>query len=114
MSEIIPIPAHSFGARYKTSLVRGDAQAVEMGGFSFKLLIAFFVLLYSSLPLMFPVLELVRPAQMIGGLALIVLLYEKVAVRQSLDFAWPDGYLLAGFVAAAWLSVVGALWPGEC
>jgi O-antigen ligase len=111
MSEIIPIPAHSFGERYKISQVRGDAPSAEMGAFSFKLLIAFFFLLYSSLPLMFPVLDLVRPAQIIGGLALVVLLYEKVGARQSLDLVWPDGYLLVGFVAAAGLSVVGALWP---
>ena len=74
-----------------------------MGGFSFKLLIGFFLLLYSSLPLMFPVLELVRPAQTLGGMALIVLLYEKAVARQSLCFAWPDGLLLAGFMAAAGL-----------
>ena len=112
MSGILPIPAHAFGARYKTADRRADAPAAEMGGFSFKLLIAFFFLLYSSLPLMFPVLDLVRPAQLIGGLALLVLLYEKVAVRQGLHLVWPDGYLLAGFVAAAGFSVVGALWPG--
>ena len=82
-----------------------------MGGFSFKLLIGFFLLLYSSLPLMFPVLELVRPAQTLGGVALIVLLYEKAAARQSLDFTWPDGYLLAGFIVAAGLSIFGAVWP---
>src|SRR3989304_1398605 len=112
MSGITPIPAHVFGARYKTAPIRCGSPAAEMGGFSFKLLIVFFFLLYSSLPLIFPVLELVRPAQMIGGLALIVLLYEKVGVRQGLGFVWRDGYLLVGFVAAAGLSVVGALWPG--
>ncbi len=111
MSEITLIPAHPFGARYKAAQIRGDAPAAEIGGFSFKLLIAFFFLLYSSLPLMFPVLEIVRPAQIIGGLALVVLLYEKIAARQRLDLISPDGYLLVGFVAAAGLSVIGALWP---
>src|ERR1019366_3608275 len=96
MSEILPISAHAFGARYKTAQIRGDAPAAETGAFSFKLLIVFFFLLYSSLPLMFPVLDLVRPAQMIGGLALIVLLYEKVGARQRLELVWPDGYLLGG------------------
>ena len=112
MSGITPIPAHVFGARYKTAPMRCGSPTEEMGGFSFKLLIAFFFLLYSSLPLMFPALEIVRPAQMIGGLALIVLLFEKVGMRQRLDFVWPDGYLLAGFVAAAGMSIVGAVWPG--
>jgi O-antigen ligase len=111
MSGITPIPAHVFGARYKTAPIRCGSPAAEMGGFSFKLLIGFFLLLYSSLPLMFPVLELVRPAQTLGGMALIVLLYEKAVARQSLCFAWPDGYLLAGFIAAAGLSIFGAVWP---
>ena len=111
MSEILSIPAHAFGARHKTAQVRGNAPAAETGSFSFNLLIAFVFLLYSSLPLIFPVLDMVRPAQLIGGLALIVLLYEKVGAGQRLDLVWPDGYLLAGFVAAAGLSVVGALWP---
>ena len=111
MSGIIPIPAHVFGARYKAAPIRCGSPAAEIGGFSFKLLMVFFFLLYSSLPLMFPVLELVRPAQAIGGLALIVLLYEKAVVRQRLDFVWPDGYLLAGFIATAGLSIFGAVWP---
>ena len=111
MSESPPIPTRFFGARYKTAQIQGHAPASHMGRFSFKLLIVFFFLLYSNLPLIFPVLDLVRPAQMIGGLALIVLLYEKVGAGERLDLVWPDGYLLVGFVAAAGLSVVGALWP---
>jgi O-antigen ligase len=111
MSGITPIPAHVFGARYKTAPVRCASPSAEIGGFSFKLLMGFFLLLYSSLPLMFPVLDIVRPSLTIGGLALLVLLYEKAVARQSLDFAWPDGYLLAGFIAAAGLSIFGAVWP---
>jgi len=111
MSGITPIPTHVFGARYKTAPIRCGSPAAEMGGFSFKLLIVFFLLLYSNLPLMFPVLELVRPAQTLGALALIILLYEKALVRRKLDLAWPDGYLLAGFIAAAGLSIFGAVWP---
>jgi len=111
MLGITPIPAHVFGARYKTAPVRCASPSAEIGGFSFKLLMGFFLLLYSSLPLMFPVLDIVRPSLTIGGLALMVLLYEKAVARQSLDFAWPDGYLLAGFIAAAGLSIFGAVWP---
>src|SRR5262249_19016313 len=59
----------------------------------------------------YPALDVVRPALAIGGLAMLVLIYEKIVARESFDFAAPDGFLLGGFVVAAGLSVFGAVWP---
>lgn len=112
MAGILPIPAPVYGVRYKTLPAQSVVAAGEMGSLPFKLLVVFFFLLYSNLPLVFPALDSVRPAQVIGGLALMLLFYEKVRARQSLEFASPDGFLLMGFIAAAALSTAGAVWPG--
>jgi O-antigen ligase len=111
MAGALPIPSPVYGVRHKTAPGRGTVAATGAGGFSFKLLLVFFVLLYSNLPLIFPALESVRPAQVIGGLALMALLYERARARQNLAFAAPDGYLLMGFIVAAALSSAGAVWP---
>lgn len=111
MAGILPIPAPVYGVRYQTAPDRSTV-AAEAGGLPFKLLLVFLVLLYSNLPLVFPALESIRPAQVVSGLALMVLFYEKVRARQSLEFASPDGFLLMGFICAAALSSAGAVWPG--
>lgn len=105
MATTLNIPAHSFGVKTK------DSSSAELGGFSFKLLIVFFIFLYSSLPLLFPILEIVRPALTVGGLALLVLAYEKFSAGQSIEIVWPDGWLMAGFVVVAGLSILAAVWP---
>ncbi len=110
MADAISIPSPSAVRTYSVRLA-DPRTAVHTGGLSFKFLIVFFILLYSNLSLAFPVLDFVRPAQTVGGLALAFLLYEKLTAGQSLDWAWPQGALLAGFVFAAGLSVFGAVWP---
>lgn len=112
MSATIPPPAN-LGARYSSSQIRfGAAAAHQTGGFSYALLLGFFAMLYSNIALLVPAVEVVRPAQTLGGLALIFLLLEKVAARESFDLVWPDTYLLFAFIGAAALSIFGAFWQG--
>ena len=74
------------------------------------LLLVFLALLYSNLPLLMPSLEAIRPAKLVAGAALIMLLVETVFARKSFEFAWPEGFLLLGFLGSAALSSLTALW----
>jgi O-antigen ligase len=78
---------------------------------SYWLLLAFLFLLYANLPLVMPGLDALRPAKVVAGVALAALLAERAFARKSLDFAWPEGSLLLGFLGAAALSSLTALWP---
>lgn len=78
---------------------------------SYWLLLAFLFLLYANLPLVMPSLDALRPAKVVAGVALVALLAERAFARKSLDFAWPEGSLLLGFLGAAALSSLTALWP---
>jgi O-antigen ligase len=117
MPQALSIPGHGYGLRHTSSSGQASpdqnrhAQESETGSLSFKLLIVFIVLLFSNAAQMFPALDAVRPAQTVGGLALLSLIYEKFAHGERFDFARPDGYLLAGFLAAVGLSIFGAVWP---
>lgn len=82
------------------------------GRLSYWLVLLFLALLYSNAALLVPALEAVRPAQAVALLALVVLAVELVVAERAFRLVWPESYLLLGFVAAAALSVAGALWPG--
>jgi O-antigen ligase len=58
-----------------------------------------------------PALDALHLAKVVGGLALVMLLAERAFARESFEFAWPEGCLLLGFLGAAALSSVTALWP---
>jgi putative inorganic carbon (hco3(-)) transporter len=74
------------------------------------LLLVFLTLLYSNLPILIPALEAIRPAKLVAGVALVMLLVETVFARKSFEFAWPEGFLLLGFLGSAALSSLTALW----
>jgi O-antigen ligase len=117
MPQALSIPGHGYGLRrVESAALRSPeenlhAPIAATGSLAFRLLIVFIVLLFSNAAQMFPVLDAVRPAQTIGGLALLALIYEKFSRSERFDFAGPDGYLLAGFLIAAGLSIFGAVWP---
>ena len=78
---------------------------------SYWLLLAFLFLLYANLPIVMPALDALHLAKVVAGLALVMLLAERAFARESFEFAWPEGCLLLGFLGAAALSSVTALWP---
>jgi putative inorganic carbon (HCO3(-)) transporter len=79
---------------------------------SYRLLLVFLLLLYANTPIVLPALEVVRPAALVGGLALLALLCEIMFETRKFEMGWPEGALLIAFVAAAALSCLTALWPG--
>jgi len=113
MTQAPSIPTHGYGLRRESREVLSPERVAQdqSGSLAFKLVIVFIVLLFSNVAQMFPILDAVRPAQTVGGLAVLALIYEKLAGRQRFDFAFPDGLLLAGFLAGALLSTLGAVWP---
>ena len=77
----------------------------------FNLLLLFVVCLYALPAQLFPALEVVHPSQVIAIAALVLLVLEKMMLRQNFVLVWPEGYLLLAFVGAAALSTFSAFWP---
>jgi putative inorganic carbon (HCO3(-)) transporter len=79
---------------------------------SYWLLLAFLLLVYANTPFILPAAEIVRPAKLAAALVLVALIAETMLGQRKLQFAWPEGGLLVGFLAAAAFSCLTALWPG--
>lgn len=111
----LAIPTHPYSVRDRVPADARDLEPVAEHGtasnLSLLLLIAFLIQLFSNAALLFPPLAMIRPAQTIGGLALVLLIGQTVIKGQPLAFVRPDGILFFGFVAAAGLSVFGSVWP---
>ena len=116
MAQTLSIPAHGFRARsgpapiHSPELCRVSEQPRQPGNLGLLLLVAFLVQLFSNAALLVPALSAVRPAQTIGGLAVLLLICQTLGGRK-LEFPALDGSLFAGFVIAAGLGVAGAVWP---
>jgi O-antigen ligase len=80
---------------------------------SYYLLLAFLFLLYANLPFILPASEVVHPAKVVAGAALVMLLVETIFGRRTLSLAWPEGACLLGFCGVAALSCLTALWPRQ-
>jgi O-antigen ligase len=98
---------HSQFAARGASLEAGTAVPA-----SYLLLLAFLFLVYANTPFLLPAAEVLRPAKVVAGLALLALIGETMFGKRELRFAWPEGGLLIAFLAAAALSCLTALWPG--
>ena len=72
---------------------------------SYYLLLAFLFLLYANLPFILPASEVVHPAKVVAGAALVMLLVETIFGRRTLSLAWPEGACLLGFCGVAALSL---------
>jgi O-antigen ligase len=77
---------------------------------SYWLLLAFLLLLYANLPMVWPALDAFRPAKIVAVGAMAMLFIETMMGRRSVSLTWPEGYMLAGFLAAGALSCFTALW----
>ena len=91
------------------------AAAAEPTGrpLSYWLLVLFLLLLYANTPFLVPAAEVVHPAAVVGGGALLALLCETVFGGRKFVPAWPEGVFLLAFLAGGALSCLTALWPGR-
>ncbi len=78
---------------------------------SYWLLLVFLFLLYANTPFLLPAAEVLRPAKVVAGLALLALAGETIFGRRQLHFSWAEDGLLVAFLAAAAVSCLTALWP---
>jgi len=84
----------------------GERRAVDKGrAGSYWLLLVFVFLLYLNLPVVWPGAELIHPAKIVAGLALITLLGETMFARGTFELGWPEGGLLIGFLGIAWVGI---------
>lgn len=96
-------------AKYVTRDFRVTRQSTP-AIFPYAMLVAFFVLLYSQLPLLIPALDGFRLVYLVGGLGILALVVERASSGKGWDFIRPESALLLGFLVAAGLSCFGALW----
>ncbi len=97
-------------ATRRTAEVRFARPRAAGAPLSYHLLLLFLILLYANPALLVPALDAIRPAQLVGGAALLVLFVELSLSRRSFGLVWPEGYLLLGLLGAAGLSCFGAIW----
>jgi O-antigen ligase len=79
---------------------------------SYWILLAFVILLYANLPIVFPASEALHPAKLIAGAGILAVLHETFIRHKKFEISWPDAAFLLAFFGAAALSCLTALWPG--
>jgi O-antigen ligase len=90
-----------------------SASATTEAPASYWLLLTFLFLLYANLPFVLPASEVVHPAKVVAGAALVMLLVETIFGRRTLSLALPEGACLLAFCGVAALSCLTALWPRQ-
>ena len=108
-----PFAAPGVAGRSGDFPIRFAERSVTGAPASYWLLLTFLFLLYANLPFLVPVTEVLRPAAVVGAAALVMLVVEAMFGRRTLTFAWPEGFFLVGFIGAAALSCLTALWPRQ-
>jgi len=82
------------------------------GTLSYALLLLFIVVLYASPGILIRQLAALGPSQLVGGMALAALAFEKMKNREGTWFVWPHSHLFAALIWTAGLSCFTAIWPG--
>ena len=90
--------------------VRLTKRIFYTGRAPYLLLLTFIVVIYTSPAVLVKSLAAFGPAQIIGGLGLLTLAFEKVRNREGIWVVWPNSHLLFGFLAVATLSCLTATW----
>jgi O-antigen ligase len=78
---------------------------------SFRLMILFLLILYSSIAVWFKSLDALRPALVVAVAALLMLLVELAQSGQGFRLSPPQGILLLAFLAVCFVSSFDAFWP---
>src|SRR5258708_5656360 len=84
----------------------------EQPRIAYVFLLAFIFLLYLSVPIVMPSLEVFHPAKLMSGAAIAALLVETALWRRQFTMALPEGGMLLAFLGVTMLSCVTAMWPG--
>lgn len=90
--------------------MRFRERIAEPGVFPYRVLMLFVLLVYSQLPRVYPSLEEYRIVYVVGGIAVISFVLERITARKGFDFVRPQSPLILGFLAASFASIFGAVW----
>jgi O-antigen ligase len=93
----------------RAGLFRPRAE-IALSAWPFNMLRAFLFFLYANLAMWIPVVETIRPAQLVIAAGFALVLMEGVAARRGLKMVWPQSFLLLAFFGASVLSCLTALW----
>lgn len=77
---------------------------------AFRLLLFFLIVLYSNITVIYKSLEAFRPAALMGFAAIVMMAVEIGQSGRRFQLAWPQGILLLGFLALAFVSSFDAMW----
>jgi O-antigen ligase len=86
-------------------------QVLVQGKTAYALSLLFLVVVYTCPAVLMPSLEALAPAQLVGGLAVGAVLYQKIRNAEGVWFVSPNSHLLVAFLWAAALSCLTAAWP---
>lgn len=78
---------------------------------SFRLMIVFLLILYSSIAVWFKQLDALRPALVVAVGALLMLGMELAQTGRAFKLSRPQGVLLLAFLAVCFVSSFNAFWP---
>src|SRR5690348_15268015 len=78
---------------------------------SFRLMILFLLILYSSIAVWFKSLDALRPALVVAVAALLMLVVELPRSGQGFRISHPQGILLLAFLAVCFVASFDAFWP---
>jgi len=81
------------------------------GKLSYALMLLFIVVLYASPGMLIRQLAAIGPSQLVGGLALAALAFEKSKNREGIWLVWPHSHLFLAMIWIAGLSCFTAIWP---
>jgi O-antigen ligase len=113
MPSLTEFPATAALSVARAEPLRFERQDVSSKGLSvsYWLLLTFLFLLYLNVPIVLPALEVIHPAKLVGGAALITLFFEITFGGQRLKLGLPQSGFLMAFLCVAAMSCLTALWP---
>src|SRR4051812_6242349 len=87
------------------------AAAADVGPrISFKLLIVFLLMVYSSIAVVLPQLNPLRPVLVVAVGAILMLVVELAQSGDRFKLMWPQSYLILAFLGMAILSSMTAIY----
>jgi O-antigen ligase len=108
MSETIATQRFRFGkaAAAAPEITASEAQSSS----ALKLLIVFLLLMYSSIGVIYPATEAVRPAMTVAIGAILFTIFEVSRNRTGFRISWPEGAMVVGLLAVSAISTFGSIY----
>src|SRR5262245_23817374 len=90
--------------KYRMPEMRLSEGATFAGTLSYALVLVFLFLFYLQPALLLPSLNAFRPVYVVGGLAIGLLIVDRLLRHKGFEFSRPHSFLLIGFLITAGIS----------